>query len=123
MQQERYKHGEKAAELYAASHQAGTKWTEEQRKSIRENAAELARWTQKADEVVKKQRDQAEALKDLTEAAKKYRDEAALATDTSGLSDRQKSRREEEQQINRVFDKAGGKENAQWSSRAESRDG
>lgn len=113
VQQERYKHGEKAAELYAASHQAGTKWTEEQRKSIRENAAELARWTQKADEVVKKQRDQAEALKDLTEAAKKYRDEAALATDTSGLSDRQKSRREEEQQINRVFDKAGGKENAQ----------
>jgi hypothetical protein len=37
--------GEKAADLYAAANQSGTKWTDEQRKAIRESSAELARWT------------------------------------------------------------------------------
>jgi small-conductance mechanosensitive channel len=84
--------GEKAADLYAAANQAGTKWTDEQRKAIRESSAELARWTQRAEDNVKKQRDQAEALKQLTEAARKFKDEATAATDTAGLSDRQRQR-------------------------------
>ncbi|WP_425032018.1 phage tail tape measure protein [Pantoea brenneri] len=105
VQKVRATEGEKASELYAASHQAGTKWTEEQRKAIRENSAELARWTQRADDNVKKQRDQAEALKDLTEAARKYRDEAVLTAATASLSDRQRSRYDETQQVERVFEK------------------
>lgn len=105
VQKVRATEGEKASELYAASHQAGTKWTEEQRKAIRENSAELAVWTQRAEANVKKQRDQAEALKDLTEAARKYRDEATLTTNTAGLSDRQRTRYDETQQVERVFDK------------------
>ncbi|MGX9359627.1 phage tail tape measure protein [Pantoea ananatis] len=105
VQKVRATQGEKASELYAASHQAGTKWTEEQRKSIRDNATELERWTQKADANVKKQNEQAEALKDLTQAARKLRDESTLTTETRGLSDRQRSRFDETQQINRVFDK------------------
>jgi len=97
--------GEKAAELYAASHQAGTKWTEEQRKAIRDNSTELEKWTQLADANVKKQREQVDALKDLSDAARKYRDDAAQTTDTAGMSDRQRSRYDEQQQIERVFDK------------------
>ncbi|PTA87188.1 phage tail tape measure protein [Kluyvera sp. Nf5] len=97
--------GEKAADLYAAANQAGTKWTDEQRKAIRESSAELARWTQRAEENVKKQRDQAEALKQLTEAARKFKDEATAATDTAGLSDRQRQRFDETQQVERQFDK------------------
>ncbi len=105
VQKVRATEGEKASELYAASHQAGTKWTEEQRKAIRENSAELAIWTQRAEANVKKQRNQAEALKDLTEAARKFRDDATLTTNTAGLSDRQRSRYDETQQVERVFDK------------------
>ncbi|MGK3115339.1 phage tail tape measure protein [Candidatus Pantoea formicae] len=105
VQKVRATEGEKASELYAASHQAGTKWTEEQRKAIRENSAELAIWTQRAEANVKKQRDQAEALKDLTEAARKFRDDATLTTNTAGLSDRQRTRYDETQQVERVFDK------------------
>lgn len=105
VQKVRATEGEKASELYAASHQAGTKWTEEQRKAIRDNSSELAIWTQRAEANVKKQREQAEALKDLTEAARKYRDDATQATATVGLSDRQRSRYEETQQVDRVFDK------------------
>lgn len=105
VQKVRATEGEKAADLYAAVHQAGTKWTEEQRKAIRESSTELATWTQRAEENVKKQRDQTEALKDLTDAARKYRDEAAQTTDTAGLSDRQRNRYDETQQVERVFDK------------------
>lgn len=105
VQKVRATEGEKASELYAASHQAGTKWTQEQRKAIRDNSSELAIWTQRAEANVKKQREQAEALKDLTEAARKYRDDATQTTATKGLSDRQRSRYEETQQVDRVFDK------------------
>ncbi|MEN4605991.1 phage tail tape measure protein [Pantoea agglomerans] len=105
VQKVRATEGEKASELYAASHQAGTRWTEEQRKAIRDNSSELAIWTQRAEANVKKQREQAEALKDLTEAARKYRDDATQTTATAGLSDRQRSRFEETQQVDRVFDK------------------
>ncbi|MBF6637906.1 phage tail tape measure protein [Rouxiella badensis] len=105
VQRVRTTEGEKASELYAASHQAGTKWTEEQRKAIRASATELETWTQKADANVKKQREQAEALKDLGEAARKYRDEATLTTQTAGLSDRQRQRFDDQQQVERVYDK------------------
>ncbi|WP_312627833.1 phage tail tape measure protein [Scandinavium sp.] len=108
VQKVRASEGEKAADLYAASHQAGTKWTDEQRKSIQASSAELAKWTQRADENVRKQREQADALKDLTEAARKFRDDATLTTQTAGMSDRQRQRFEEEQQINRVFSKTDG---------------
>ncbi|EMO6747316.1 TPA: phage tail tape measure protein [Enterobacter hormaechei] len=108
VQRVRATEGEKASELYAASHQAGTKWTDEQRKAIQASSAELAKWTQKADENVRKQREQADALKDLTEAARKFRDEATLTTETAGMSDRQRSRFDETQQIERVFAKTDG---------------
>lgn len=110
VQRVRATEGEKASELYAASHQAGTKWTDEQRKAIQASSAELAKWTQKADENVRKQREQADALKDLTEAARKFRDEATQTTETAGMSDRQRSRFDETQQIERVFAKTGGTE-------------
>ncbi|TCW50782.1 lambda family phage tail tape measure protein [Phytobacter diazotrophicus] len=109
VQKVRASEGEKAADLYAAAHQSGIKWTAEQTEEIRKQAAELARWTSRADDNVKKQRDQAEALKQLTEAARKFRDEATAATDTAGLSDRERQRFEERQQIERTFDKAGGR--------------
>jgi len=105
VQKVRATEGEKASELYAASHQAGTKWTDEQRKAIQASSAELAKWNQRADETVRKQREQADALKDLTDAARKYRDVAALTTETAGLSDRQRARFDETQQVNRVFSK------------------
>lgn len=108
VQRVRATEGEKASELYAASHQAGTKWTDEQRRAIQASSAELAKWTQKADENVRKQREQADALKDLTEAARKFRDEATLTTETAGMSDRQRSRFDETQQIDRVFAKTDG---------------
>ncbi|HHT1013256.1 TPA: phage tail tape measure protein [Citrobacter freundii] len=108
VQRVRATEGEKASELYAASHQAGTKWTDEQRKAIQASSAELAKWTQKADENVRKQREQADALKDLTEAARKFRDEATLTTETAGMSDRQRSRFDETQQVDRVFAKTDG---------------
>ncbi len=108
VQRVRATEGEKASDLYAASHQAGTKWTDEQRRAIQASSAELAKWTQKADENVRKQREQADALKDLTEAARKFRDEATLTTETAGMSDRQRSRFDETQQIDRVFAKTDG---------------
>lgn len=108
VQRVRATEGEKASELYAASHQAGTKWTDEQRRAIQASSAELAKWTQQADENVRKQREQADALKDLTEAARKFRDEATLTTETAGMSDRQRSRFDETQQIDRVFAKTDG---------------
>lgn len=113
VQKVRATQGEKAAELYAASHQAGVKWTEEYIQNIRASSVELETWTQKADAVVKKQREQADALKDLTDAARKYNDEAALITKSAGMSDRQRSYFDEKQQINRVFDQAGGEGNSQ----------
>ena len=108
VQRVRATEGEKASELYAASHQAGTKWTDEQRRAIQAASAELAKWNQKADENVRKQREQADALKDLTDAARKFRDEGTLTTDTAGMSDRQRSRFDETQQIDRVFAKTDG---------------
>ncbi|MEZ2378915.1 phage tail tape measure protein [Enterobacter sp. RCC_40] len=108
VQRVRATEGEKASDLHAASHQAGTKWTDEQRRAIQASSTELAKWTQKADENVRKQREQADALKDLTEATRKFRDEATLTTETRGMSDRQRSRFDETQQIDRVFAKTDG---------------
>lgn len=106
VQKVRATEGEKASELYAASHQAGTKWTEEQRKAIRASSTELEKWTQKADENVRKQREQIEALKDLRDAARKYQDDATLISSTAGMGDRQRERFNEQQQVDRVFDKS-----------------
>ncbi|MDL0009130.1 phage tail tape measure protein [Enterobacter roggenkampii] len=108
VQKVRATQGEKAAELFAASHEAGTKWSDEQRKSIEAGAVALAQWSQKADEATRKQRDQADALKDLTEAARKFRDDAALTTETAGMGDRRRQYLEERQQVNRVFAKTDG---------------
>lgn len=108
VQKVRASEGEQAAELYAAANQTGAKWTDEQRKAIQAQSAELARLTQLADDHVKKLRDQADALKDLNEAARKFRDDAALQTDTAGMSDRQKQRYEETQQVERVFSRTDG---------------
>lgn len=108
VQKVRASEGEQAAELYAAANQTGAKWTDEQRKAIQAQSAELARLTQLADDHVKKVREQADALKDLTEAARKFNDDAALTTETAGMSDRQRSRFDETQQIYRVFAKTDG---------------
>ncbi|HBE9151661.1 phage tail tape measure protein [Serratia fonticola] len=106
VQKVRANQGEKAADLYAASHENGAKWTNEQRKAIEASAVELATWTQKADEAVRKQREMADALKDLTDAARKYRDDAAASEKTRGMGQRQREQFDEEQQIYRIFDKS-----------------
>lgn len=103
VQKVRASQGEQAAELYAAANQTGAKWTDEQRKAIQAQSAELARLTQLADDHVKKVREQADALKDLTEAARKFNDDAVLTTETAKMSDRQRQRFDETQQITRVF--------------------
>ncbi|SEK37573.1 phage tail tape measure protein, lambda family [Kosakonia sacchari] len=108
VQKVRATEGEQAAELYAAANQTGAKWTDEQRKAIQAQSAELARLTQLADDHVKKVREQADALKDLTEAARKFNDDAALTTETAGMSDRQRQRFDETQQIDRVFANTDG---------------
>ncbi|EML0361672.1 tape measure protein [Providencia rettgeri] len=97
--------GEKAAALYAAGHETGTKWTDEQRKAIQASSVQLAEWTQKADEAVRKQREMADALKDLKEATKKFNDDAALNRETRGMSKRQTNFYEEAMQVDRVFNK------------------
>ncbi|HBI10101.1 MAG TPA: phage tail tape measure protein, partial [Franconibacter pulveris] len=106
VQKVRANQGEKAAELFAASHEAGTKWSEEQRKSIEAGAVALAQWTQKADEAVRKQREMADALKDLKDAARRYQDEAGLTAATSGMGSRQRDQYRERQEVERVFDKS-----------------
>ncbi|EKT66539.1 phage tail tape measure protein [Providencia alcalifaciens] len=100
--------GEKAAALYAAAHETGSKWTDEQRKSIQSSAVELAEWTQKADEAVRKQREMTDALKELKDATRKYNDDAALARSTVGMGNRRRSLEEERQQVERVFSKTDG---------------
>ncbi|MEY0428682.1 tape measure protein [Providencia rettgeri] len=97
--------GEKAAALYAAAHETGSKWAPEQRKEIEAHAVQLAEWTQRADEAVRKQREMADALKDLKEATKKFNDDAALNRETRGMSKRQTNFYEEAMQVDRVFNK------------------
>ncbi|WP_313287644.1 phage tail tape measure protein [Leclercia sp.] len=97
--------GEKAAELYAASHENGTKWGEEQRKSIESGSLALAQWTQKADEAVRKQREMTDALKDLKDAARRYQDETELNAKTSGMGSRDQELYRSRQEVERVFDK------------------
>ncbi|ELY4141558.1 phage tail tape measure protein [Cronobacter sakazakii] len=105
VQKVRATQGEKAAELYAASHENGAKWSEEQRKSIEAGAVALAQWTQKADEAVRKQHEMADALKDLKDAGRRYQDEADLTSATSGMGNRQREQYRERQEVERVFDK------------------
>ncbi|EOZ7939534.1 phage tail tape measure protein, partial [Cronobacter malonaticus] len=105
VQKVRANQGEKAAELFAASHEAGAKWSEEQRKSIEAGAVALAQWTQKADEAVRKQHEMADALKDLKDAGRRYRDESDLTSATSGMGNRQREQYLERQEVERVFDK------------------
>ncbi|WP_105577077.1 phage tail tape measure protein [Cronobacter sakazakii] len=105
VQKVRANQGEKAAELFAASHEAGAKWSEEQRKSIEAGAVALAQWTQKADEAVRKQHEMADALKDLKDAGRRYRDESDLTSATSGMGNRQREQYRERQEVERVFDK------------------
>ncbi|WP_337037857.1 MULTISPECIES: phage tail tape measure protein [Pseudescherichia] len=105
VQKVRATQGEKAAELYAASHENGTKWSEEQRKSIEAGAVALAQWSQKADEAVRKQREMTDALKDLKDAARRYQDETSLNVATSGMGSRDQDQYRERQEVERVFDK------------------
>ncbi|SUC35811.1 Phage-related minor tail protein [Providencia rustigianii] len=100
--------GEKAAALYAAGHETGAKWTDEQRKAIQSSSVQLAEWAQKADEAVRKQREMTDALKDLKDATRKYNDDAALARSTVGMGDRRRRQEEERQQVERVFSKTDG---------------
>ncbi|EPJ3763141.1 tape measure protein [Providencia stuartii] len=105
VQKERAEKGEKAAALYAAANEVGSKWTTEQRKSIQSSAVELAKWTEKADEAVRKQREMADALKDLNDATRKFQDDTELAKGSRGMGSREKNKFEERQQVERVFSK------------------
>ncbi|MBT0506806.1 phage tail tape measure protein [Morganella morganii] len=103
VQKVRATQGEKAAELYAAAHEAGTKWTDEQRKAIRASSVALAEWTQKADEAVRKQREMDDALKAMRDGARKFSDEAEQIDKTRGMGGNRRSLYEERQQIDRVY--------------------
>lgn len=105
VQKVRATQGEQAAELFAASHENGTKWSEEQRKSIEAGAVALTQWSQKADEAVRKQREMTDALKDLKDAARRYQDETNLNVATSGMGSRDQDQYREQQEVERVFDK------------------
>ncbi|WP_312804201.1 phage tail tape measure protein [Atlantibacter hermannii] len=105
VQKVRATQGEKAADLFAASHENGTRWTDEQRRAIEASAVELAKWTQAADEAVRKQREMEDALKNLNDATRKYQDVAALTRDTAGMGERQRDLYGEQQEVWRVFDK------------------
>ncbi|HCI6749247.1 TPA: phage tail tape measure protein [Klebsiella variicola subsp. variicola] len=105
-QKRRLSDGQKAAELWKSGQETGTKWTDEQRKAIIAQTTELEKYTQKADAAVKKQNEQTEAIKQLNEAAKKYRADATISANTSGMSDRQRGRYSEQQDIERVYDRS-----------------
>ncbi|WP_109372941.1 phage tail tape measure protein [Proteus genomosp. 6] len=109
VQKVRASQGEKAASLYAASHENGAKWTDKQREAIERSSVALAEWTQKADDAVKKHRDMEEARKKLQEATVKFNDEATLATQTNSMSSREKSYFEESQQIDRIYNESAKK--------------
>lgn len=117
VQRVRASQGEKAAELFAASHENGAKWTDEQRKAIESAAIGLEKWTQSADEATRKQREMKEALKDLNDATRKYRDDAELTRETAGMGDRQREYRGERQEIERVFSKTDTKSSEAIASR------
>ncbi len=106
VQKVRATQGEKAAELYAAAHEAGTKWTDEQRKAIRASSVALAEWTQKADEAVRKQREMDDALKAMRDGARKFSDEAEQIDKTRGMGGNRRSLYDERQQIDRVYAKS-----------------
>ena len=106
VQRVRANQGEKAAELFAASHENGAKWTDEQRKSIQAAAIELEKWTQNADEAIRKQREMQDALKEMKDGTRKYLDDADLIIETAGMGDRQKSYYSERKEIDRVFSKS-----------------
>lgn len=109
VQKVRASQGEKAASLYAASHENGAKWTDKQREAIERSSVALAEWTQKADDAVKKHRDMEDARKKLQEATVKFNDEATLATQTNSMSSREKSYFEESQQIDRIYNESAKK--------------
>ncbi|MBG3131771.1 phage tail tape measure protein [Proteus mirabilis] len=109
VQKVRASQGEKAASLYAASHENGAKWTDKQREAIERSSVALAEWTQKADDAVKKHRDMEEARKKLQEATVKFNDEASLATQTNSMNSREKSYFEESQQIDRIYNESAKK--------------
>ncbi|WP_370611661.1 phage tail tape measure protein [Citrobacter meridianamericanus] len=106
VQKVRAEQGEKAANLFAASHENGVKWTDEQRRAIAASAVELAKWTQKADDAVKKHEEMRDALTDLLDAARKYNDEAARTRETAGMGSRAREKYGEEQEVERIFDKS-----------------
>ena len=105
VQKTRATQGQKAADLYAASHKDGVKWTDEQTKAFQKASVELEKWTQKADEAVRKQREQAEALKALGEATKRIAQETAISANMRGSSSREKDYQEQLNELQRVFDK------------------
>lgn len=106
VQKVRATQGEKAADLYAAAHESGAKWTDEQRKAIRASSVALAEWTQKADEAVRKQREMDDALKAMRDGARKFSDEAEQIDKTRGMGGNRRSLYDERQQIDRVYAKS-----------------
>lgn len=107
-QKRRVSEGQKAADLWKSGQENGTKWTDQQRKSIEAQSTELEKYTQIADAAAKKTNERAEALKALGEAAKKYRAEASTIAATSGMSSRQAEYAGEQSDINRQFSRTDG---------------
>lgn len=105
VQKVRAKDGQKEADLYAASHQNGAKWTEEQIKALRKSSEELERWTQKADAAVRKQREQEEALKNLAEATKRITQETTASANLRGQGSKARDYQSQLDELQRVFDK------------------
>ncbi|MQC12945.1 phage tail tape measure protein, partial [Morganella morganii] len=112
VQKVRATQGEKAADLYAAAHESGAKWTDEQRKAIRASSVALAEWTQKADEAVRKQREMDDALKAMRDGARKFSDEAEQIDKTRGMGRNRRSLYDERQQIDRVYAKSDQRKSA-----------
>lgn len=112
VQKVRATQGEKAADLYAASHESGAKWTDEQSKAIRQSSVALAEWTQKADEAVRKQREMDDALKAMRDGARKFSDEADQIDETRGMGSLDRSYYDERQQIDRIYEKSDKKSEA-----------
>ncbi|VGQ11698.1 hypothetical protein SB5439_04984 [Klebsiella variicola] len=106
VQKVRVDEGEKAARLYAASHENGAKFSEDQVKALRKEAEELEKWKIKADAATKTRQDQAEALKKLIEAKQKYDQDTNVSDNTRVMGSKQRDQYTQQQDIDRVYEQS-----------------
>lgn len=113
IQNVRLKDGQKAADLYAASHKDGKKWTDEQTKAYQAQSTKLEELTQKADEAIRISKLQEQAVKDLNEATKQFKQTTEGQKATRGASAQQKAYQDELNQLDRVYEKTDKSQKAQ----------